>query len=81
MTKTLRYIIFYQRFVKVPGLRNIVTALSIHYNRKVLNQDKRVVVTQKPIKSELKMGENLYQGDLPIITYRRVREELMHLSK
>jgi phenylpropionate dioxygenase-like ring-hydroxylating dioxygenase large terminal subunit len=79
-SNTKIYIRFYQRFVKVPVLRNIVTAISVPYNRKVLNQDKRVVVTQKPIKSELKMRENLYQGDLPIITYRRVREELMHLS-
>ncbi|MEM0161112.1 MAG: aromatic ring-hydroxylating dioxygenase subunit alpha [Thermoplasmata archaeon] len=70
------YIRFYQRFVKIPVLRNIVTALSIPYNKKVLNQDKRVVVTQKPIKSELKMNENLYQGDLPIIIYRKVRDEL-----
>jgi phenylpropionate dioxygenase-like ring-hydroxylating dioxygenase large terminal subunit len=75
------YIRFYQRFVKVPGIRKIVTALSMPYNRKILNQDKRVVITQKPIKSELKMNENLFQGDLPIITYRRAREEFKNLQK
>jgi hypothetical protein len=44
--------------------------------KKILNQDRRVVVTQLPIKTELNMGEKLIPGDLPIITYRRIRENL-----
>jgi len=46
------------------------------FSKKILNQDRRVVVTQLPIKTELKMGEKLIQGALPIITYRRIREDL-----
>jgi phenylpropionate dioxygenase-like ring-hydroxylating dioxygenase large terminal subunit len=75
-SNTIIYLRFYQRFLKIPLIQNLVTKISMPLNKKILNQDKRVVLTQKPIKSELKMNENLYQGDLPIIIYRRVREEL-----
>jgi phenylpropionate dioxygenase-like ring-hydroxylating dioxygenase large terminal subunit len=42
----------------------------------ILNQDKRVVVQQRPIRGELKQGEILIAGDGPIIAYRKHREEL-----
>jgi hypothetical protein len=45
-------------------------------NSYILHQDRRVVLTQLPIKSELQMGENLIQGDLPIIEYRKRRATL-----
>ncbi|BBJ28638.1 aromatic ring-hydroxylating oxygenase subunit alpha [Athalassotoga saccharophila] len=80
-SNTIIYLRFYQRFLKVPLIRNLVTKISMPFNKKILNQDKRVVITQRPIKSELRMNENLYQGDLPIIIYRRVREELKKSSK
>jgi phenylpropionate dioxygenase-like ring-hydroxylating dioxygenase large terminal subunit len=67
------YIRFYQRFMKVPGLRNIVNRLSNISNRVILHQDRRVVLTQLPKKSALAMGENLVQGDLPIIEFRKRR--------
>jgi len=70
------YIRFYQRFVKIPGLRNIVNSLSNISNRIILHQDRRVVLTQRPKKSELRMGENLVQGDLPIIEFRKRRAQL-----
>jgi hypothetical protein len=35
-----------------------------------------VVLTQLPRKSELVMGENLIQGDLPIIEFRKKRAAL-----
>jgi hypothetical protein len=35
-----------------------------------------VVETQIPKRSELNMNENLIQGDLPIIEYRKKRAEL-----
>lgn len=70
------YIRFYQRFVTVPGLKLIVNSLSGIMNKIILHQDRRVVLTQLPIKSELAMGENLVQGDLPIIEFRKRREFL-----
>jgi phenylpropionate dioxygenase-like ring-hydroxylating dioxygenase large terminal subunit len=70
------YIRFYQRFMKIPGLRELVNWLSNFSNRTILHQDRRVVVTQTPIRSELRMSEKLIQGDAPILAYRRRRAEL-----
>lgn len=70
------YIRFYQRFMKIPGLRHLVNRFSNISNRVILHQDRRVVLTQHPKKSELNMGENLIQGDLPIVEYRKRREWL-----
>ena len=70
------YLRFYQSFVHTPGLKQIVNSLSTIMNKIILHQDRRVVLTQLPIKSELAMGENLVQGDLPIIEFRKRREFL-----
>ena len=70
------YLRFYQRFIQTPGLKQIVNLLSTIMNKIILHQDRRVVLTQLPIKSELKIGENLVQGDLPIIEYRKRRDFL-----
>jgi hypothetical protein len=45
-------------------------------NKIILHQDRKVVLKQLPIKAELKMVENLIQGDLPIIEFRKRREYL-----
>src|SRR5574344_248566 len=74
---TMIYIRFYQRFVKVPVIRGLVNFIGGGLmNKVILHQDRRVVLTQLPKKSEISMGENLVQGDLPIIEFRRRREEL-----
>lgn len=70
------YLRFYQSFVRVPVLKQLVNALSTVSNRVILHQDRRVVLTQLPKKSEFKMKENLVQGDLPILEYRRRRDQL-----
>lgn len=67
------YLRFYQRFMKAPVLRQMVNGLSNISNKYILHQDRRVVLTQIPKKTELKMGENLIQGDAPIIEYRKRR--------
>jgi phenylpropionate dioxygenase-like ring-hydroxylating dioxygenase large terminal subunit len=67
------YLRFYQRFMTLPVLRHMVNYLSSFSNRYILHQDRRVVVTQLPISSELNLHENLIQGDAPIIEYRRRR--------
>jgi hypothetical protein len=46
----------------------------------ILRQDKRVVLTQLPKKSEFKMDERLIMGDKPIIEYRKHRQKLMDLN-
>jgi phenylpropionate dioxygenase-like ring-hydroxylating dioxygenase large terminal subunit len=70
------YLRFYQNFMKIPVLKQIVNSLSNISNGIILHQDRRVVLTQLPKKSELLMGENLIQGDLPIIEFRKKRENL-----
>ena len=47
----------------------------------ILRQDKRVVMTQIPKKSQLKMGEHLIIGDAPIIEYRKHRQELIDANQ
>ena len=74
---TLMYVRFYQRFMQVPVLREIVNWLAKPSNAYILGQDKRVVMSQRPKRSDLPMGEKLIQGDGPIIAYRRRRHELM----
>ena len=74
---TVVYIRFYQSFMKIPILRDLIGWLSKPLNRKILHQDKRVVLTQEPRKTQLKMDEMLIQGDLPIVEYRKMREELL----
>lgn len=73
---TCIYLRFYQRFMGVPVLQQLVCGLGNVANRTILHQDRRVVLTQIPKKSELVMGENLVQGDLPILEYRKHRAAL-----
>ena len=70
------YLRFYQSFMRVPVLRGLVNALSAVMNSVILHQDRRVVLTQLPKKSEFKMKENLVQGDLPILEFRKRRDQL-----
>jgi len=72
------YLRFYQRFVKIRFLSAIINRLSNISNRFILHQDRRVVITQLPIKTSLHMHENLIQGDAPIIEYRKRRAQLQN---
>ena len=45
--------------------------------RVILGQDKRVVLTQQPKKTDMDMGEKLFQADRPIVPYRQRRKELI----
>jgi len=78
---TLFYMRFYQKFVRIPLLKNLVNWISNIFNKKILHQDRRVVITQQPIKTALKMDEKLIQGDNPIVFYRKRREVLINLSQ
>jgi phenylpropionate dioxygenase-like ring-hydroxylating dioxygenase large terminal subunit len=73
----LLYLRFYQRFVRVPVVRDIVNRLSMPFNAIIAHQDRRIVETQMPKRTELRMGEKLIQGDSPVIAYRRRRQELI----
>jgi phenylpropionate dioxygenase-like ring-hydroxylating dioxygenase large terminal subunit len=73
---TFIYLRYYQRMVRIPILRDLVNLLNKLFSRVILGQDKRVVLTQRPIRSELKMGEKVISQDRPIVVYRTHREEL-----
>lgn len=73
---TVLYLRFYQKFLPLPVLGQLLAKLSMPSNVYIAHEDRRVVVTQQPKASGLKIGEVLIQGDLPIIEYRRRREEL-----
>lgn len=63
------YIRYYERIVRVPILREFFNWIEKVASLITLRQDKRVVETQLPVKSENKMDERLIIGDKPIIEY------------
>jgi phenylpropionate dioxygenase-like ring-hydroxylating dioxygenase large terminal subunit len=73
---TILYLRFYQRFVRLPILGKLVAQLAMPSNVYIAHEDRRVVITQQPKASGLKIGEILIQGDLPVIEYRRKRAAL-----
>jgi phenylpropionate dioxygenase-like ring-hydroxylating dioxygenase large terminal subunit len=77
---TLLYLRFYQKFLPGPFGR-LVARLAMPFNLKIARQDRRVVQTQVPKASGLKVGENLVQGDGPIVEYRRRRQELLDAAR
>jgi len=70
---TVIYIRYYQSFMKLPLLKQVVNRLGIWFSIIILRQDKRVVITQEPKYSEYRMNEKLIQGDLPIVEFRKMR--------
>lgn len=68
---------FYNSLTGIKVIDGIIAWLGKWLNLIVERQDRRVVITQKPKITKLKMGENLVQGDLPVIEYRKRREELI----
>ena len=70
------YLRYYQSFIRVPFLRNIVNGLTAFSSRVILRQDRDVVITQQPTRTDFGMAERLIHADRPIIEYRRHREFL-----
>jgi len=77
---TVLYLRFYQRFLQIPVFGKLIAQLAMPSNVYIAHQDRRVVVTQQPLASSMKLGEKLIQGDLPIIEYRRKRAELQRIA-
>jgi phenylpropionate dioxygenase-like ring-hydroxylating dioxygenase large terminal subunit len=76
----LMYIRTYQKFVRLPGLRRLVDLVNMVSSFVIERQDRRVVITQQPKRSDLRIGEHPIQGDDPIIKYRRRRRELIEAA-
>ncbi len=75
---SLIYLRNYQKFITILVLKQVVNYLMKLSNIVTLRQDKRVVETQLPKKSEVKMDESLKIGYNPIIEYRKRRQELIY---
>lgn len=75
-THTLLYLRFYQTFMRIPVLRELVNQLAGWMNLVIAHQDRRVVTTQIPKGDGIGKGELLLQGDLPIMEFRKKRIEL-----
>ncbi len=80
-THSLLYLRFYQNFMRLPLLGKLVARLAMPSNLYITHEDRRVVITQQPKVSGLKIGEILIQGDLPIIEYRKKRAALQALEE
>ncbi|MBD3350510.1 MAG: Rieske 2Fe-2S domain-containing protein [Candidatus Lokiarchaeota archaeon] len=78
---TILYMRFYQKFVNIPILSTLMNKMGLWGSKIIAHQDRRVVETQVPKKTSLKMDENLYPADLPIVVYRRMREQLKNKSR
>jgi phenylpropionate dioxygenase-like ring-hydroxylating dioxygenase large terminal subunit len=74
---TVIYIRYYQNLTRIPLLKEFMNFIGKISSIIILRQDKRVVVTQLPKKSGLKIDERLIMGDNPIIEYRKHRNELI----
>ena len=78
---TMLYFRMYQSLVRAPGLKQALNRLGCVSNLIIERQDKRVVETQRPQRSYLRLSEKLIQGDGPIIAYRRRRQELIERAE
>lgn len=73
---TILYIRFCHKITKVPVLRGFISRMGRFGSKIIAHQDRRVVETQEPKRTELKMDENLFPADAPIVIYRRLRDTL-----
>ena len=69
---------FYNKITGVKAVDKMIAWLGSRANTIVERQDKRVVETQRPLKTGIKIGESLVQADLPIVEYRTKRSALQN---
>ncbi|WP_101772255.1 aromatic ring-hydroxylating oxygenase subunit alpha [Peptostreptococcus faecalis] len=74
---TKLYLRFYNNLTGIGFLNSIISLIGKEMNNIVQRQDKRIVITQKPKITGVKIGEKLISGDKPTIEYRKKREELI----
>ena len=77
---TLMYMRTYHK-VRFPVARQLTDWFGGLSNIYILNEDKRVVVTQRPHRPDLGIGEILVSGDYPIVLYRKRRRALFEAYK
>lgn len=65
---------FYNKITGIRIIDKLIAKLGSLANRIIESQDKRIVQTQLPKASSLRMNENLVAADMPIIEYRTKRD-------
>jgi phenylpropionate dioxygenase-like ring-hydroxylating dioxygenase large terminal subunit len=73
---TLMYVRYYHT-VRFPVIRQLYGWVGSLANLVIERQDRRVVVTQRPPRPDLGIGEILIPGDSPIVLYRKIRRALI----
>ncbi len=73
---SLLYLRFYQKSLRLPILGKLAARMAMPSNLYIAHEDRKVVITQQPKTSGLRIGEVLIQGDLPVIEYRKKRAAL-----
>jgi phenylpropionate dioxygenase-like ring-hydroxylating dioxygenase large terminal subunit len=76
----IMYLRAYQRFVTAPVAQELVNLVNVASMYIIERQDRHVVITQRPKRSDLRIGEHPISGDDPIIKYRRRRRELIEAA-
>ena len=67
----------YYHTIRIPVLRQLTGWVGSLANLVIERQDRRVVITQRPPRPDLGIGEILIQGDSPIVLYRKIRRSLI----
>jgi phenylpropionate dioxygenase-like ring-hydroxylating dioxygenase large terminal subunit len=74
---TILYLRVYQRFIRIPILRELTLWMNLFASIFIARQDRVVVETQRPLRSDLHVPEQPIPGDAPIILYRKHRRALL----
>ena len=72
-----RMYIRYYHTLRFPVIRQIYGWIGSLANLLIERQDRRVVITQRPPRPDLGIGEILIPGDAPIVLYRKIRRALI----
>ncbi len=78
---THMYIRFYTKLTPIKPINWFIAQIGAYANRKIEEEDKRVVITHSQKASSFKSNEQLLPGDRPIIMYRKMRDELQKQNK
>lgn len=73
---TVIYLRYYQNIITAPIVKELFNLSGIKYSKIILNQDKKVVMTQPKEATSSNMHEILIRGDRPISEYRQFRDSL-----
>jgi phenylpropionate dioxygenase-like ring-hydroxylating dioxygenase large terminal subunit len=79
--QVILYLRFYNCITPFRSVNRLIGFFGKYANLIIERQDKRIVNTQRPKRTQLRMGEKLIQGDQPIVVYRKLREELIAVAK